>query len=329
MSNVLHRILVPTDGSPSAESALMLSIRLAREHEADLLLCNTIDYVTTAAETSAAFAVDLGATFASLDEAASRVLSDAGARIKAAGVRYEAYKLEGRPARAIVAFAIEREVDAIVMGTRGMEGLAHLVFGSTAESVLRAATVPVFVVHARTETSKEGRKPTFGTILVAIDDSDPSDAAAAFASGLAAVTPARLVLTNVIDTEALHEQAARHGDYLSNVHEEWIAESKQLLGAVARQAQDGGVGAAAIEQLVLFGDPVDCILQQAKDRNADLIAIGTHGRRGLRRLAMGSIAEGVVRRSSVPVVVVRATAELRRGRAAGESATTRPQLVGA
>jgi nucleotide-binding universal stress UspA family protein len=323
MSNVLRRILVPTDGSDSSEAAITLAIRLARKHDAEILLCNSVDYVAIASETSMAFAVDLADTFESLDEAAKEILDAAAARVKAAGVEHTAYKLDGRPSVAIGSYAVEREVDAIVMGTRGLGGLPHLLLGSTAEGVLRTAAMPVFVVHAgpRKIDSMNG----FGTILVAVDDSDPGDAAGAFAAQLAATDGSRLILLNVIDSDALHEQAARYGNYVSAVHEEWKREADRLLGAVSKEAKE--TGARSAEALVVFGDPAEQILARAKARTAGLIAIGTHGRRGLRRLTMGSVAEAVVRKSDLPVVVVRSLAELRQGHSAALNGLTRAQLV--
>lgn len=325
MSNVLRRILVPTDGSDSAEAAISLAIRLARKHDAEIVLCNTVDYITIAAETSAAFAVDLADTFAAMDEAAKEILDAAAARLKAAEVKYSAYKIEGRPPVAIVSYAVEREVDAIVIGTRGLGGLPHLLLGSTAEGVLRTAAMPVFVVHA----SHRKIEPTngFGTILVAVDDSEPSDAAAAFGAELAAKDGSRLLLLNVIDSEALHEQSARYGNYISAVHEEWKREAGRLLESVGKEAKD--VGAASAEALITFGDPAEEIVARAKTTNTGLIAIGTHGRRGLRRLTIGSVAEEVVRKSNIPVVVVRSLAELRAGRSAALNGLTRAQLVSA
>ncbi len=64
-------------------------------------------------------------------------------------------------------------------------------------------------------------------------------------------------------------------------------------------------GDAWIEPLVRFGHPVDVILEVAKELEVDVIVLGTHGRRGLSRLLLGSVAEAVVRRASVPVVTVR------------------------
>jgi len=320
MSNVLQRILVPTDGSKAAEKAIDLAIRLARRHHAEIILCNAVDYVSIAAESCVGFGADLAGMFQVLDEGAKEVLGAAVKRVKSEGLDATGYKLDGHAANTIISFAMQKKADAIVMGTRGLGGLPHLMLGSTADGVLRMATVPVFVVHADSEVGSF-ESPT---IVVAVDDSEPGDAAAAFATELASAASGRLILENVVDSESLYEYAARYGTYISAIHDEWETEANRLVGDAAYRAAVAGV--TNVEKDVVFGDPADKIVEKGKTAHADLIAIGTHGRRGLRRLALGSVAEGVVRKSTVPVVVVRAFADLKSGKSA-DQVDTRAELI--
>jgi nucleotide-binding universal stress UspA family protein len=320
MSNVLQRILVPTDGSEASENAIRLAIRLARQHGAEIILCNSVDYVAIAAETSVGFGADLAGMFETLDEGAKEVLASAVETLKGEGFDAKSYKLDGHAANTIVSFAIEQRADAIVMGTRGRGGLPHLLLGSTAEGVLRMAAIPVFVVHADSDVAGFDASP----IVVAIDDSEPGDAAAEFATSLAAVADGRLVFENVIDNDSLYEYAARYGTYVPDVQAEWEAEGKRIVGEAAYEAAVAGI--VNVDSSVVFGDPVEKIVETSKSSHADLIAIGTHGRRGLRRLALGSVAENVVRKSMIPVVVVRAYAELKSGKSAVEI-DPRAQLI--
>lgn len=325
MSNTLRRILVPVDGSESAEKAITLALRLAREHEASVLFCHAVDYAGIAAETAMAAGVDLAGTFACLDEGARDVLAAASARAKAAQVEATAYKLEGRSATAIVSFCVEKQVDAIVMGTRGLSGVPHALLGSTAEGVLRTSTVPVFVVHAESEIAPFEPGARFGTIAVAVDDSEPADAASAYAKELAARSAARMVFISIVDVDSLQEQIARFGGYDPGVKNEWEADARGLVDLAARDAKAAGVKDAAT--VVALGDPADEILIQASKAHAELLVIGTHGRRGLRRLIVGSVAESVVRKSTIPVLVARSLSELRKGHSAGTNEMVRAELV--
>lgn len=326
MSDTLKRILVPVDGSESAAKAITLALRLAREHQAELLFCHAIDYAAIASETALAAGVDLAGTFAVLDEGAKELLMAARGRAVAAQVPCSAYKLEGRAVNSIASFCVEKQVDAIVMGTRGLGGLPHLLLGSTAEGLLRTATVPVFVVHADSRVAAVDAKPGFGTIAVAVDDSEPADAAAAFAIELALPASSKMTFVSVIDSDALYEQISRYGGYGAlEIQSEWESEAQYLVDSAVRRAKAAGITSA--DTVVAFGDPGDQLVARMQATNADLIAIGTHGRRGLRRLILGSVAEAIVRKCKAPVVVVRSMAELRGGQSANLIETVRAELV--
>ena len=322
----MQRILVPVDGSESAEKAITLALRLAREHAAEIVFCHAIDYAGIASETAMAAGVDLAGTFATLDESAKELLTAARGRAIAANVPCSTYKLEGRSALAIASFAVERQVDAIVMGTRGLGGLPHLLLGSTAEGVLRTATVPVFVVHENSHVASLDAKPGFTTIAVAVDDSEPADAAAAFATELAMPSSSKMTFISVIDNDALYEQISRYGGYGAvEIQSEWESETRYLVDAAARRAKSAGI--TSTEGVVAFGDPGDELLARIGASNADLVAIGTHGRRGLRRLMLGSVAETIVRKSKTPVVVIRSLAELKKGQSVNLNESVRAELI--
>ncbi|MBD5654946.1 MAG: universal stress protein, partial [Candidatus Eremiobacteraeota bacterium] len=127
-------------------------------------------------------------------------------RVTDDGVVAKTAVLDGPSAEAIVAYAKERKVDAIVMGTQGKGGLERLFLGSTADGVLRRAEVPVFVVPPAANDDDA----TFGRIFVAVDDSDPSDAAVDFALGLAAVDKAALVFCCVVEVKDVLEGATAY-----------------------------------------------------------------------------------------------------------------------
>lgn len=326
MSTTLQRILVPVDGSESAEKAITLAFRLAREHAAEIVFCHAIDYAGIAAETAMAAGVDLAGTFATLDESAKELLMAARSRALSANIQSTAYKLEGRSVTSIASFAVEQRVDAIVMGTRGLGGFPHLLLGSTAEGILRTATVPVFVVHADSHVASLDAKLGFSSIAVAVDDSEPADAAAAFATELAAASGGKMTFISVIDSDALYDQISRYGGYGAvAIQSEWEVETQYLVDAAARRSKSAGV--TATETVVAFGDPGEQLLSRIGSSNADLVAIGTHGRRGLRRLLLGSVAEAIVRKCKTPVVVIRSLAELKSGHSANLNDSVRAELV--
>jgi nucleotide-binding universal stress UspA family protein len=140
-------------------------------------------------------------------------------------------------------------------------------------------------------------------ILVAVDGSPTSMRGLREAIGLAQATGAKLLLVHVV-TELLSPDLAA-SSYYNQVIEAVREAGKKVLESAAAVAREAGV---PFEQRLVSGlgdRPADLIVQEAKTAGADLIALGTHGRRGLKRLALGSDAELVLRSSHVPVLLVR------------------------
>ena len=133
-------------------------------------------------------------------------------------------------------------------------------------------------------------------ILVPIDFSPYSDAALALATSLARDGGGTLVLAHV---EVIPISAAG-GEYLYAIPEPPTEELLDKLNHVV--PPDSHV---MVERRLLSGDPADAIIRLAESENIDLIVMGTHGRRGLSRLLMGSVAEAVVRAAPCPVLTVK------------------------
>lgn len=304
----LHRVLVALDGSDTSHGALLLAIELSRQFASELILCTSVDRDAAIAAAQSPDGPFMG--FENIiehyDASAKLLLSEAAARTSAAGARTTTMLLEGRPAVAVADYAKEAAADAIVMGTHGKSGLERVLLGSTAEGVLHLTTVPTFVVHeAPDPTFAPAALPTvseFGRILVAVDESDPADAAMAFALDLAAVTHSCILCCHAIEQGQFFDKAARYGynpgPLLADLH----GHAAELIESKTRAAKERGLSVVSV---IVEGNAPDAILKAAVDNNADLIVIGTHGRRGLQRLFMGSVAENVIRNSVFPVAVVR------------------------
>ncbi len=279
-----------------------MAVSLAASHKAELVFCTSINHADAIAKCAVPYGcVDPRPVLEMLDDDAKANLRQAEMRARDAGVCSTGALVEGPPAGAIVAYAKECGADAIVMGTQGKRGLERFVLGSTAAGVLRNSDVPTFVVHA----GENGVKPGFKRILVAVDDSEPSAAAVSLATELAAAEDGLLLLCNVAESAILTDNARLPGYGRTPLVEQLHGGVRSLADA-ALIAKDRGVRADTVP---VEGAPVEQLLHAARTLGADLIAIGTHGRRGLQRVLFGSVAEGIVRRSSIPVVVVRVAAQ--------------------
>jgi nucleotide-binding universal stress UspA family protein len=133
-------------------------------------------------------------------------------------------------------------------------------------------------------------------IVFPTDFSSSSDAALRYATVLARDTGAELIIVHV------HEPAAAYaaGDVVVDAAEASHETLTELLVAVVPPDRD-----VPHRHQLLYGDPIGQIVRLAEDEDADMIVMGTHGRTGLTRLVVGSVAEAVVRRAGCPVLIVK------------------------
>jgi nucleotide-binding universal stress UspA family protein len=143
-------------------------------------------------------------------------------------------------------------------------------------------------------------------ILVPVDGSPTSNRGLAEAIQLAKLTGARLRLLHVVDlfAIAMGAEGGYVGDALSLLRES----GEQILAAARGQVEAAGIGVEVAHHETSEGRVCDLIIEEAVQSKAELIVMGTHGRRGVRRLALGSDAEMVARMAPVPVLLVRGTA---------------------
>jgi len=138
-------------------------------------------------------------------------------------------------------------------------------------------------------------------VLVAVDESEQSDGALAWT--LREFDDAEVVALHVIDPV---KGGVSVGAGVPTASETWFEEAQDtgeaLLSAAAERAADHGVD---IETRTEVGRPASTIVETAEDAGADHVVTGSHGRSGVSRVLLGSVAETVVRRSPVPVTVVR------------------------
>ena len=172
-----------------------------------------------------------------------------------------------------------------------------------------------------------GENVSIKTILYATDLSDNARFAAAYAFSQAEAYGARLILLHVLpETPALIDRSVvgyigqDQWDAIKQSHYQDAKEAligkrndhlvvREVLDQFSRQAVAGQAAASSDDILVEKGNPVEVILQVAKEKNCDLIVMGTHGKGTLADAMLGSTARRVVRRSTIPVLVVRLPAE--------------------
>lgn len=299
MSDLFTRILVAVDDSEPAKAAVALGARLAREHDGRLLLCSCVNWIPLIAEVEATgAAIDPNPIIDGLKKQGDALLEQAATVAAQIGAAVQTRSLEGEPGERIPAFAAEEHCGLIVMGTHGRHGLGRMFLGSTTEAVLRSVSIPVLTVRPGLESAPQSRR-CFERVVVGVDDSEPSDAAVETVCALPPEDRRRLVFYSVADVDTV---IGARGYYYAQILDDLRARSRQIVDRAVETARARGVAA---EGRIADGSAAEVLIAAAGEDAADLIVLGSHGRRGLQRFFLGSVAEDIVRRAPVPVLVVR------------------------
>lgn len=285
-----ERLLLSTDGSEFSEGAIREAIMLAKR-------CGSKLSVLSVIETNPEYAALAPQLIEKAEKTAMDHLAAVKARATAEGVNAETIVREGEDSYAYVTEeAIRNKSTMIIMGRRGRKGLKRLVMGSTTARVIGHAPCSVLVVP-------RAAKVEFKSIVVATDGSKYSAAAASEAIGIAkrnnakitalAVVPADIAMPTDVDFAAVQRE---------KLADQELAVAEKHAKAVKDAAQQEGVD---VKAFVVTGKPADAIIETAKEQNADLIVVGSHGRAGLEKLLLGSVTERVIVLASSAVLVVK------------------------
>lgn len=291
---LFSRVLVAVDEVEPSGPALALAVRLAREHDGEVIFCHALDVARATASSHGGRRADEATTIVTaLRERARLLLATVTAAAQRSGVHSVAHIEEGDPVHAVLAAAVASDAGAIVISTHARKDADRFSLGSAAAELLRTSTVPVLSVppHARGLTLKPR---ALEHVVVGIDGSPPSEAARRAACSLPREDRRELFFCTVVDGD--EDAQAPSADAR---HKAWAHASLAKALATAR-AED-----AIAQGDVVIGNVEEALLRVALERSADLIAIGSHGGVGSEAPTLGSTAESIVRRSGVPVLVVR------------------------
>lgn len=307
----IDRILVPLDGSKLAEQALPFATTLARAADASIHVIAIVPELTLydAAGVAAALTRELDR---SLDRMRSYV-DERVAELRIADIRVTADVAIDAPAEGILEAANSSRADVVVMTSHARGGLMRLWLGSVADAVVRRAGIPVLVLRPE-EHLRQGnlKAPRIVKILVPLDGSATSESALEPAMTIAEKVGASLTLFMVVESMPLiSPELAPNACYDPVMVFEQHEHATRYLERTAARVRGTGLPVATVST---DGLPVAAeITDYARDNGIDLIVMGSHGRGGVRRLLIGSVADKVVRQAEVPVLIAHATATDREG----------------
>ena len=321
---MFKRILVPLDGSSLAEHALPLAARLAKVSGGTITLLHvssiTMDYGPSLAQPFmyAESMLEENAAQARLyldDIARSPVLKD---------IMVYKEATSGEVAQCILDFAQSDASDLIVICSHGRTGFKRWALGSIAQKVARYSTKPVLIVNSGyttfPATTMVSTHPI--SILVGLDGSSLAETvllpAAQLSAALNAPENGTLHLLRVVElVQSIRDEAPAT---INAINEQTIAEARTYLYLVEQRLQGGDFAQFHLtvsSSTTASYDTADTLVREAEqDEHCDdgteqegcaLIALATHGRGGLERWVMGSIAERVLGSTKLPMLIVRST----------------------
>jgi nucleotide-binding universal stress UspA family protein len=299
---MVKSILVPLDGSKFSESSLPLAMAIGRATGARLHLTQVhVPYEPEALLGSTPFqfeGVDIEEYDAHRLEQDEAYISQLGNRIGGDGVDVEFSVFKGqRVADGLAGFADELGADLIVMASHGHTGASRVWLGSVADELVRHSHKPLLV--SRPVDGVEAAVPTIRRILVPLDGSKLAEGALGSALDVARATGARITLAYVVTTITMLGPRS-----LTPVRRKFRAEHESaeayLEGVAARLRAEG----LDVDTRVVEGKTAAQTLSELADAiGADMIAMATHGYGGVRRTLLGSVADKLLRLSSLPVLI--------------------------
>jgi nucleotide-binding universal stress UspA family protein len=298
----IKEIVCPFDFSDFSRHALHHAAALAKWYRAQLTLLHVQPAITVPAGPPEVLPMLIMTPDQQQQLRASLQDVVAGEVGDAVPVRIEV--AEGNPAREIVAFARDVRSDLLVMGTHGAAGFERLVLGSVTEKVLRKAPCPVLTVP-RTASDVMPRPPLFKQILCAVDFSDCSMRALKYATSLAQEADGCLVVVHVFDLEGSLPADWRDVFTPQSIRNELEALENERRQKLAHAVPAEATTFCKVETVMAHGTPYREILRLAKERHAELIAIGVRGRRAADLMFFGSTTNQLVRHATCPVLTIR------------------------
>jgi nucleotide-binding universal stress UspA family protein len=310
-SSPFGSILVPVDGSPLAEQSLPMALDIAEraQSKVKLVLVHQTPPVFLAPEDAKLYSrVDLAVLKAERDYLRGLV-QRLRPRI---GKKLTSAVLQGPPALTLSKYIPQADADLVVLTTHGRGGLRRAWLGSVADHLVRTLEIPLLLIRAQEVAPDLTR---LDSIMVPLDGSSLAEAALEPAAAVARLWDAKMSLVSVVSpavftTDPVLPLPAGYDEQVTALRRE---EAQHYLRGIVAQLHQRGLRASGMA--IVGGGVAETILDLAHSA-VGLVAIATHGRGGLQRLLLGSVADKLVRAAEVPVLVCRPSGpRARRGRA--------------
>jgi len=290
----VQTVLCATDFSETAELALEHALRLARRHDARILLAHVVEPIPLGPYP----ALMAPENELAIREMAVKRTEEIASRVRADGIVADIRVDTGNPGPGLATIAEDEGADLIVIGTRGLTGFQRIMLGSTAEYIVRRSHCPVLTIHPEDQVSEDPPRTVVVPTNLSPETTDSTDAFI----GLFGEQRPKIILA-FADRTPPYLEPFRHDTLLKMNQRDVVKEEieRKMEGAVLHLQKAG----FEVETAVLDGDPVEVVTEFARDRDADLIVMTTHGRSAIVNAILGKTAQRIVQHAPCPVLTVR------------------------
>jgi nucleotide-binding universal stress UspA family protein len=291
INEVYEKILVPLDGSELAEVALPYAGELAGRLGSEVTLIHVCE------STEEQYHNMHQIYIRKMAESTKQLIKKYVEKSDAASIAVKAELLYGHTAEQILNFAEKESIDLIVIATLGRSGIKRWVLGNVADKVVNASKQPVLLIRASGVHHHEVDKVETNKILLTLDAQELANKLKAEVILFQVVPPPSPVITIPGETMQI--------PYTPAQVELWKIDALAYLEKIADEFKSRHI---KISFEVRVGDTAQEIITAADEVKADLVAMSTHGRSGIRRWALGSTADKVLHGGNTSLFLVRAQA---------------------
>ena len=293
-----EKILLPLDGSDTAQLAIPYAEKLAGGLGSQI----KVIYVREPHEDKYG---NVHALY--LQKIAEAIKSGAEKytdKLRSKKITVESAVLAGDPAQEIVDYAEREDIDLIVMSTHGRTGVTRWALGSVADRVLRATRKPLALIRAKNTGANTVPKGIISKILVTVDGSKQSEVVILYVEELASKIRSEVVLLHVLEPSyyIFTVGGFQYDAYSEKQRNSMKAFYGDYLEGKANKFRGRGI---TTKYQVMFGIVAEVIIDFSDKIKADFVAMSTHGRSGVSRWVLGSVAERVLRAGNTSLLLVR------------------------
>jgi len=287
-----ERILVPLDGSKLAEASLLYTEKLARKLGSQTTLISVLLFGSESDE-------------GQYHHLHQFYIQGMAKTMKQKAIKVKSVIVTGDPAEQIVDYADKKNIDLIIMGTRGRSALKRWVLGSVADKVVSAISCPVALITTDdAETGVRGRK-TLRKALVILDGTAEGEMIIPYVEELASKLDMKVTLLQLVEQAYEYYEGAQDFSHVPVSKEKMNsikAKARRHLRKLANLLEGKGI---TVTVKVTVGNSAETIIKVASKIDADLLAMATRGRAGISRWFFYSVRDEIVNIGNTLVLLVR------------------------